>query len=126
MRIVTMITCLPLLWMLAACQPPGFYDSHGSYHSSDKGFQGQTARRTNAADDANAVSYSFSKPGFYDDKGNYVNNELAPKVPDDLLPPSGMCRLWSPDKALSMQQPADDCRDKYHLPSDTYVIYGGE
>lgn len=117
--------CLPLLLLAAACQPSGFYDSHGNYHASDKGFQGESARTTSATDDKNAASFNFGNPGFYDYQGNYVSKESAPSVPDDFTPPSGLCRIYSPDKALSMQPPAEGCRDRYHIPQGAYVIYGG-
>jgi hypothetical protein len=116
---------MPLLLCLMACQPSGFYDSHGNYHSSVTGFQGESATATNATDDRNAPAFDFGKPGFYDYKGGYVNRENAPSVPDNFLPPAGMCRILSADKPLSMQAPADACKARYHIPEGAFVIYGG-
>jgi len=125
MRIALKTTCLPLLLIMASCQPAGFYDSHGNYHSSEGGYQGQTARRTNAADDKDATAFAFSKPGFYDGSGAYAGDNGAFGVPEDYLPPKAMCRIWVPDRSLSTQGPAETCREKYHLPEHAYVIYGG-
>jgi len=114
-----------LLLLTAACQPSGFYDSHGNYHSSDTGFEGTSARRTNAGDDKNATDFTFTRPGFYDASGGYVGNNSAFGVSDDFLPPAGMCRVWKSKRALSLQDPAEACRARYNLPDGAYVIYGG-
>jgi hypothetical protein len=117
-----LLTCL---LMMAACQPPGSYDSHGNYHSSDKGFQGESAVTTQATDDRDAVAYTFAKAGFYDAQGKYAGDNGEFGVVTDFLPPRSMCRIWTPDKPASLQPPAEPCREKYHLRSTQYVIYGG-
>jgi len=127
MRALFKATCVPLVLFISACQPSGLYDQHGNYHSADTGYEGQKAQEINATEDSygEAFTYSFGRPGFYDYEGNFVQAENVPEVPDDFLPPEGMCRVYHPDKALSLQAPAKACRVHYHIPAGAYVIYGG-
>lgn len=125
MRITTLIACLPLAATLVACQPSGFYDNQGNYHSSSKGYQGENARRTNAANDRNGAPFNFDRAGYYDYQGNYAGRHAASGVADDFYPPRGMCRIYTPDRTMDTQLPPEQCRSHYHLPVDAFVVYGG-
>jgi len=125
MKIKQKIALLPLALIMAACQPSGFYDNHGNYHTSDKGFQGESATTTAATDDKDAVPYNFVKAGFYDSQGKYAGDNGEFGVVTDFLPPKTMCRIWTPDKPASLQPAAEPCLAKYHLRSSQYVIFGG-
>ncbi len=140
MKLVTALTSLTLLTLTCACQPAGYYDSNGEYHTYGRS---DTYRHDKAIADAPSdetgtyyaesstasptTTVIYDRAGYYDRNGYYISPNRGPRgVPADFLPPRGMCRMWFSDRRLDDQPPVESCRGiQDRVPDDAYVIYGG-
>jgi hypothetical protein len=136
MRKLPFIASLAALAIVAGCNPPsgGYYDESGNYvqytrynkqsrqyepvpaGSSDPRFDESRPTRTKV----------YERRGYYDYQGRYYQHYNTLGVPSDMLPPSGMCRVWLPSRAAQYQPAVESCEGiRQRVPEGAYVIYGG-
>ena len=134
MRLLPLITSLPLLALLAACgAQEGYYDANGNWvapanattdaqrrHSPDPGRPGYYN------DNYQPRVVKYDRPGYYDYNGYYVTVDDSVAVPQNMLPPRGMCRVWLPNRLPERQPRIESCDGiQGRVPQGAYVIYGG-
>jgi len=142
MRKFTSLACLSLVSLLSACGTPndGYYDKNGNFIPNNpqrKGaanhapLPGGTYDERYTGDPAVSrttvtTTTRYDRPGYYDEYGYYRTMEGGWKVPADMFPPRGMCRVWFRDRPLADQPPVESCSGiNDYVPSGAYVIYGG-
>jgi hypothetical protein len=143
MRIGTSLICLSALSLLTACGNPndGYYDANGTYippanttteaqriHApSPTEHMGEYYADHRYGHYVEPSSYYYDRRGYYDYYGNYYSSLASGAgVPEGMLPPRGMCRVWFPDRVPSEQPKIESCNDIHaRAPMGTYVIYGG-
>lgn len=138
-RTLTVIACLSLSSMLAACGANnGYYDAKGNYISSESPYNaeqdlhytnpGRTHNEYSAQDDDdNHSEYGrYDRRGYYDRNGDYITTDDGLSVPENMLPPRGMCRVWFARRRASEQPAVESCSSiKSRVSAGAYVIYGG-
>ena len=72
------------------------------------------------------TTYGYVKAGYYDANGFYIAPGFGPSVPQAMLPPSGLCRIWYPQRAPQDEPGIQSCDGiRSRVPMGAYVIYGG-
>jgi len=142
MRTVSSLACVSLISLLSACTTPdsGYYDTHGNWIANNPNNANRShaplpggTRDDSAYDDNHAVTttvttttYDYDRPGYYNYDGTYIGTRSNFKVPKDMFPPRGMCRVWFADRVPVNQPPVESCDGiKSRVPAGAYVIYGG-
>lgn len=123
------LTCLPLLLIMAACGPSGYYDSEGRYHAYGENDTHRNDHAIAAPASSNTPASSVYVPegnvSYYGQAHTYPEGANAVRIPREFFPPSGMCRVWFPNKPASDQPPPESCQGiQDRAPADSYVIYG--
>ncbi len=147
MRKTTKLLCVSMLTLLSACATPddGYYDKNGNWiaynrynetahpHAPLPGGTDNRTDRTYYNDNGNGngtttvttTTYSYDRPGYYDRNG-YYSTMRGVRAPDDMLPPTGMCRVWFPNRAPEDQPGIESCSGiQGRIPAGAYVVYGG-
>lgn len=136
MRKLILIASLVALATVAACSPPsgGYYDANGNYVQYTR-YNKQTKQYEPVPAGSNDPRFDESRPtkvkvyerrGYYDYHGRYYQKYDALGVPNDMLPPSGMCRVWLPSRSTRYQPAVESCEGiRQRVPEGAYVIYGG-
>lgn len=136
MRIINLLSCLSLTAALAACGPSGHYDENGSYmtpseaqhyhDASDRSYDMQDRGYVSTDSGTYPVVPVYGQRGYYDYYGNYVTMDTNVGIPQNMMPPPGLCRVWMPDRDISRQPGIESCSGiKTRVPMGAYVIYGG-
>ena len=136
MRNLKSLTCISLIALLAACGTPsdGYYDANGNYvpynlnHKENHDhapLPGGTASDQPTSYTTTTTTYSYDRPGYYDRNG-YYSTMRGVRAPSDMLPPSGMCRIWFANRQPGNQPDIESCDGiQSRVPAGAYVIYGG-
>ncbi len=133
--------CILTLSLLAACASNptgGYYDANGKFISNNPQNRNaaihapNSGAMTGAAPDyygsgTTRVIIAYDRPGYYDYNGYYIPPDGGLNVPESMLPPRGMCRIWLPGRADSAQPPVESCDHiQMRVPMGAYVVYGGK
>ncbi|GEM_PF-3077413 len=141
-RVLPLITGLSVVSLLAACGPSGgYYDANGNYVSSgpadypsqerysahpprDNDFY---ANRPYADDRYPEYAAPYDKTPYHTNtpySDPVRNNSIV--VPENMVPPAGMCRVWFTQRPAAHQPKVESCDNiRTRLPRGAYVIYGG-
>lgn len=118
----------------------GYYDEYGNYIPTDTPHNIRLHAHPPLPGGGQAGEYGreyheqhreegyprYIRRGYYDHNGKYVMPVKGINVPRDMFPPSGMCRIWFPDLAISKQPAIEQCDGiNTRVPENAYVIYGG-
>lgn len=72
------------------------------------------------------TTYGYVKAGYYDANGFYIAPGAGPPVPEAMMPPPGLCRVWYPERAPQDEPGIQSCSGiRARVPMGAYVIYGG-
>lgn len=129
MRKLTISTVFLVLTILVACgSPQGYYDEHGNYIGSRvvEDYPHHLSRYGDDRSIARNTVTIYERPGYYDYNGYYIATDPGLRVPQEMFPPRGMCRVWLPDRDVANQPRVESCEGiRARVPVGAYVIYGG-
>lgn len=124
------LACAGFILALSACDYSGAYDSNGTYVTPSDAQRYHDASderhstRIITTTSPNATVYNHR--GYYDYYGNYITLDNNVGIPQEMMPPPGMCRVWLPNREASRQPGIDNCEGiRSRVPIGAYVIYGG-
>lgn len=134
-RMMTAFACVSLVSLMAACGPDnGYYDSDGRYVQStaSHGDYPNLGGRNPDYDyyargdkDDRYAEYPYERRGYYDRSDRYITLDNGLRIPEQMFPSRGMCRVWFADRSLADQPDIQECRRiKKRVPRGGYLIYG--
>ena len=133
---VPVIACLSLVTLLAACGSPNNprYDANGQPVASMPDYPSNKAQRQINCDYGYDNDYYATRrdqrdnPTLYHDydrNGQPIHRTGQP-IPENMLPPRGMCRIWFTQRNLAEQPSVESCDAiRARVPVGAYVVYGG-
>lgn len=134
LRTLAALACASLL---SACNNPngGYYDANGNFIATDTPYnmsEGKHPPLPGGTDDdryyhhRRTTTVYYDRPGYYDYRGYYFDRSNDFGVPESMLPPRGMCRVWFADRPPEGQPGIESCNGIHaRVPAGAYVIYGG-
>lgn len=135
-RSLPILVCASFVSLLAACGPSngGYYDANGNFVQAGAPYPTKKTARYSDQNDMYGNDYYANRQyddnrrreyTRYDHNGYPVNSDgLA--VPDNMMPPRGMCRIWFPQRPMANQPSVESCDNiRTRVPHGAFVIYGG-
>lgn len=131
LRALTLATCVSAAALLSACGTPngGYYDANGNYNPTGSPYTIKEDKHSplpggvRPYDDEN---FRYRRAGYYDYNGYYLDRSTNMRVPESMLPPRGMCRVWFIERVAADQPGIESCDGIYsRVPVGAYVIFGG-
>jgi hypothetical protein len=131
MRIPSLLAAIACVATLTACYSNGGYYDANSNWVAPATQQGRSSASGTTAEYHFENSYphrvvQYDRPGIYDTHGNWVAVADTIRIPRDMFPARGMCRVWHPRRDPAQQPAPVKCREaRQQVPSGALVIYGG-
>lgn len=130
-KALALLACVSAASLLAACGTPngGYYDQYGNYNPTGSPYKVKEDKHSPLPGGTTRPydEIRYSRAGYYDYNGYYLDRRYDNlRVPDDMLPPRGMCRVWFVERSLEDQPSIESCdMIKARVPAGAYVIFGG-